>query len=102
MSRPNLEIVSILNSKTIPFIAPNYCVATCTFQPETYAAIVFKVFDAERDPYTLCDEIAEQFIHLMTLDDQKARGIFDVHPDAPLFFEDVHIIQIIEGIPRVG
>lgn len=101
MSTPNLEIVSIAKSMTIPFIAPTYCVATCVFQPDTYAVIVFKVLDPERDPYSLIDELAEQFIHLMTLDDQKARGIFDVHPDAPLFFDDVHIIQIIEGSPRV-
>lgn len=101
MDRRNLEIISIANSDTIPYIAPTYCLATCVFQPETYAAITFKVFDPERDPYTLIDELAEQFIHLMTLDDQKARGIFNVHPDAPLFVEDVHIIQIIEGGKRV-
>jgi len=100
MSRRNLEIISISNSETLPFIAPGYCLATCYIRPQTFAAVTFKMAETERDPHTLIPELLEQFIHLMTLDDQRARGIFDIHPDAPLFITDVRVLQIIEGTPR--
>lgn len=107
MSNPNLEIVSIASVDTIPYIAPGYCLATCQFsskptvQGAIYAGVVFKVYDEHCDPHTLIPELLKQFVHLMTLDDQKARGIFDIHPDMPIFFEDVSVLQIIEGSPRV-